>query len=216
MEEAVDMVHRVHVINIVTLKDGNRYHVDVGFGGDGATRPLPLVENHTTTNLGMQEVRLVRDFIPTQTVRKHDSQKLWLYQYRNGPEMEWNSFYAFPETEFLPADLEISNFERSHSFVDNNFQTKRVLVVLFLRGQVRAMEEVGYADADGIVGKVMLIDGVVKQNYEGRTKVLYECSSEGYRIGALKEWFGIHLTGDEIQAIKGRNVELEERFCHGT
>jgi len=70
----------VHIVNIVTLSDGSRWTVDVGFGGDGATRPLPLVEGHVTRNLGTQDVRLVRDFIPEQTQRSDPERKLWIYQ----------------------------------------------------------------------------------------------------------------------------------------
>lgn len=56
-------------MNIVTLPDGTKWHLDVGFGGDGATKPLPMVSGHVTQNLGSQEVRLVHESLP------HSSQK---------------------------------------------------------------------------------------------------------------------------------------------
>ncbi|KAH9237290.1 hypothetical protein K456DRAFT_1334957 [Colletotrichum gloeosporioides 23] len=35
---------RGHIVNIVTFADGSKYHSDVAFGGDGATKPMPLIE----------------------------------------------------------------------------------------------------------------------------------------------------------------------------
>jgi arylamine N-acetyltransferase len=40
------MSYRVHIVNIVTLQNGDRWMVDVGFGGDGINQPAleaPLV-----------------------------------------------------------------------------------------------------------------------------------------------------------------------------
>jgi arylamine N-acetyltransferase len=84
--------------------------VDVGFGGDGASKPIPLAEGHVTRNIGTQDIRLARDFIPSQTERTPE-RKLWIYQYRNDPDKPWNSFYAFSDqVEFLPADYHIMNW----------------------------------------------------------------------------------------------------------
>lgn len=101
---------RVHIVNIVTLSDGTRWMVDVGFGGDGASKPVPLIEGPITKNIGTQDIRLVQDFIPSQTERTPE-RKLWIYQYQNSPEKPWNSFYAFSDKiEFLPADYHIMNW----------------------------------------------------------------------------------------------------------
>ena len=48
----------------MTLEDGTRWMVDVGFGGDGASKPIALAEGPITRNIGTQEIRLVRDWIP--------------------------------------------------------------------------------------------------------------------------------------------------------
>lgn len=180
----------------MTLPNGDRYMVDVGFGGDGATKPLPMTPGHVTQNLGPQEIRLVRDFIPTQTRQDDEARKLWIYQYRNGTEQEWNSFYAFPDVEFLPQDFEVMNCYTSTSLAETNFQTRRVLVVRFLRS------------GEEIVGKVMLVNGEVKRNDGGRTKVVFDCKTEAERVGALRKYFDIVLTDEEIAGIKGRIVEL--------
>jgi arylamine N-acetyltransferase len=187
---------RVHVVNIVTLPNGDRYMVDVGFGGDGATKPLLLTPGHVTQNLGPQEVRFIRDFIPTQTRRDDEARKLWIFQYRNGREQEWNSFYAFPDIEFLPNDFEVMNFFTSQNISETNFQTKTVLIVKFLM------------DGEAIVGKVMLVNGEVKRNDGGKTRVVFVCKNEAERVKALREYFDIMLTEEEVLGIRGRNVEL--------
>ena len=178
--------------------------VDVGFGGDGASKPIPLVEDQVTRNIGTQDLQLARDFIPNQTERTSE-RKLWIYQYRNGPEKPWNSFYAFSDqVEFLPADYHIMNwYTGSHP---ESFQTFTPLVVMFLRRFNQ--------DAPGgseIYGKRMLVNGVVKENLGGKTKVVEECQTEGERVEALKTWFGIRLSEEEIGSIRGWHTELKPK-----
>ncbi|KAK0125903.1 N-terminal acetyltransferase [Cadophora gregata] len=129
---------------------------------------------------------------------------------------EWNSFYAFPETEFTEEDFKVMNHWTSTSMAKTNFQTRRVLVVRFLRGVVgggkeeedRADEVKGGEGREGIVGKVMLVDGEVKRNDAVKTRVVRVCKTEKGRIEVLRGEFGIELTGEEREGIKGRNVEL--------
>ncbi len=86
----------VHSVNIVTLPDPGRaaagfvrYALDAGFGGDGPTLPMPLVDGlvHAQQHRHLQEIRLVRDLIPVQRWRSADA-PLMVVQYRNGPEKE--------------------------------------------------------------------------------------------------------------------------------
>jgi arylamine N-acetyltransferase len=133
----------VHVVNIVTLPDGSKYMVDVEFGGDGPTKPILLLSDQPMRNLGAQEFRLVYDAIP-QNVDM--SQKFWIYQYRNGSEREWNSYYCFPRLEFMAEDLVVMNHYTSTYHGATTFQTRRVLKARFLK------------EGREIVGKVMLLD----------------------------------------------------------
>lgn len=185
-------------MNIVTLPDGSKYMVDVGFGGDGATKPLPLISGHIVQNLGPQEIRLMHDNIDEETDK---SQRLWIYQYRNGKDKEWNSFYCFPEFEFLPQDFEIMNYYTSTRQGGTNFQTRTVLVVRFLRGEAEEEEQ-------GILGKLILVNGEVKRNMGGKTSIIKVCETEEERIEALREYFAITLTEEEKLSVRGRNVEL--------
>ncbi|KAJ2975133.1 hypothetical protein NUW58_g8443 [Xylaria curta] len=182
----------VHIVSIVEI-DGQKYHVDIAFGGDCATLPMPLVDGLVHQNIGAQQIRLVRDWIPTQ-LKRTEATKLWIYEYRNGPEMDWNSFYCFAMVEFMPNDWEVVNVFASTS--PKCWQTKTVIAIKFLR---RIRED----GDEEIYGKRMLVNGVVKENLGGRTAVVYECKTEEERVAALEKYFDIQLTEEEKGAIKG-------------
>ena len=79
---------------------------------------------------------------------------------------------------------------------EQSFQTWTVLVVKFLR------------EGENVVGKVMMVNGDVKRNDGGRTGLVRRCETEDDRLDALKEHFGITLTEEEREGIRGRVVEL--------
>jgi hypothetical protein len=193
------------MVNIVTLPDGTQYMLDVGFGGDGATKPVPLIDGHVVQNIGSQEIRLVHDHIPEQVDRSEQA-KLWIYQYRNAIDLPWNSFYAFPETEFLEADFAIMNWYTGSS--PTSFQTYTQLVIRFLRKGVEGEES-----EQVIYGKRMLVNGTVKENLGGKTRVLMECKTEEERIEALRVWFEMGFTDEESDGIRGWVTEL--KGAHG-
>lgn len=97
---------RAHIVNIVRLSSSVQYHLDVAFGGDGPTSPLPLISGQVTKNLGSQELRLIYDIIPKQTRKE---QKVWIYQYRNATDKLWNSYYSLAELEFFSGWLTMSS-----------------------------------------------------------------------------------------------------------
>ncbi|KAK6062525.1 arylamine n-acetyltransferase 1 [Seiridium cupressi] len=171
----------VHIVNIVTLPTGERYAVDVAFGGDGPTAPLPLESGLIHQNLGTQ-------------------------QYRNGADREWNSYYAFTEAEFMAADWGVINYWTSTS--PDSHQTRTLLVVRFLGRTPEAGERVEEDDWE-IYGKRMLVNGAIKENLGGKTRVLAECNTEAERVEALKQHFGITLKEEEISSIKGWATDLD-------
>ncbi|KAJ5594719.1 uncharacterized protein N7459_000927 [Penicillium hispanicum] len=184
----------VHIVLIVQLPSGQEYHVDPAFGGDGPTRPMPLIAGKVHQNLGAQEVRLLYDNIPRQQRAAH---KVWIYQYRNGPTKDWNSFYTFQEFEWFQEDYEMIN--RYASWL--TLQRGEQWIVKFLRGgetaglPVLEGEVVDGVDGDiRVVGKIMLVGEVVKLNVGGRTRVIDSFESEDDRMVALKKWFGISMS----------------------
>jgi arylamine N-acetyltransferase len=199
-----DFIGYTHAVNIVTLADGSRHSLDVSFGGDGPIEPLPLIHEHVTQNIGTQQLRLIRDYIPEQG-DKVNPQKLWIYQYRNSTDesVPWNSYYAFAELEALPEDFKYPNwFVSQHP---DSFQTARMLITKFLKRD----REDGSAEDSTIYGKIMLASDSIKQNTGGKTELVKVCKSEQERIEALKEYFGIILTEEEKAGILRRPTEIK-------
>lgn len=193
-----DYVGMTHMALIVELdgEECDKYVCDVAFGGDGPTAPMPLKVGPITKNLGSQEVRFARERVPGSK-----RQEFWVYQYRNSAAKPWNSFYVFNDTEFLEVDFNVVNYFTSQA---GTFQNFTIMIVKFLLGQDEKTGE------GKIVGKVMLVNGVVKRNTGGKTEVVQVCSTEAERISALKTWFGISLTDEEVSGIKGSVTELKD------
>ncbi|KAK0755021.1 arylamine N-acetyltransferase 2 [Schizothecium vesticola] len=196
----------VHLVILLTLPgddSGQRYVLDAGFGGDGPTQPMPLVEGLVHHNsVGTQEVRYSRGWLggKSRFVPPGDDRRLWIYEYRNGVEKGWNAFYAFDaDFEFLEGDFGVMSHYTSTA--EASFQTRAVLVVRFLRGE-------GEDGGVRVKGKVMMAGPVVKRNLGGKTEVIKVCETEAERVDALREWFGIVLTEEEAGSIRGRVSEL--------
>ncbi|KAK8154481.1 hypothetical protein BKA80DRAFT_209978 [Phyllosticta citrichinensis] len=101
---------RMHVVNIITLPNAPaKYMMDVGFGGDMPTKPLPLESSPSTLNIGTQEIHLNYAPLPVSL----SNNPVWIYGYRNAPSDPWNAAFCFTETEFLLQDLEVLNFHTS-------------------------------------------------------------------------------------------------------
>ncbi|KAL4865857.1 hypothetical protein BDV12DRAFT_187853 [Aspergillus spectabilis] len=96
-----------HMVNLVTI-NGRKYMVDVGFGNNVPTSPLPLEENTIATNIAPTEMRLAKESLPEAV---DQSQKFWIYQIRFNPESRWVPLYAFFEAEFLPQDFATFNYQ---------------------------------------------------------------------------------------------------------
>ncbi|KAK4695060.1 hypothetical protein P7C71_g2620, partial [Lecanoromycetidae sp. Uapishka_2] len=102
-----------HMVNIVTLGDGTKYMLDVGFGGNGPTRPLLLDASRSQVqHIEPAEMRVTKQNIQVNT---DPDQKLWVYQHRINPDSEWLTQYCFTELEFLPQDYQVMNFYTSQS-----------------------------------------------------------------------------------------------------
>ncbi|KAJ5584192.1 arylamine N-acetyltransferase 1 [Penicillium hispanicum] len=180
-----------HAVNIVTLKSGVQYMVDVGYGGDGPTIPLPLITDTVTPNIGTQELRLLYGNVPGLSDRRKD---LWTYQFRNNVDHPWKPAYAFFEIEFFQRDFEVMNFYTSRSA--SCFLTSHLLVVRFLRKEGK------------VYGKMILDQEKVKENQGGKNVLIKTCETENERIEALRDHFDINLTETEKHAISGKDSAI--------
>ncbi|KGO68015.1 Arylamine N-acetyltransferase [Penicillium italicum] len=186
------------MVNIVKLPCGQEYHLDAAFGGDGPTKPVPLVSGQISQNLGPQEIRLIHDNISKQT---RPDQKLWIYQYRNGSEKKWESLYSFAEIEFFQDDFEVINHYTSWE----TFSTGTMIIVKFIRGSETDGLPLNDHEREGqsfessqisIAGKIMFISGspdVVKLNMGGQSRIIDSFQSEEERLSGLKRWFQIQI-----------------------
>lgn len=165
--------------------------------------PMPLIDGLVHENLGTQQIRLVKDWIPHQ-VHQTEETKLWIYQYRNGVDREWNSFYSFPGIEFYALDWGVVNWWiNTHP---DSHQRRNVLTIKFLRRPVDGDEK--YEGEQEIYGKRMLVKGVVKENLGSKTKVVTICENEEQRIDALDKYFNVSFTDQEKSGIHGYTSEL--------
>ena len=86
----LDSEYRSHQVNLVPLGD-EMYMVDVGFGGEGPTRPMPLVDG-VVSNWGAtnSETRL--------TYKKGSNPwvpGMWTYEHRKARFQNWTTIYVF-------------------------------------------------------------------------------------------------------------------------
>lgn len=210
MYRIATLLDRTHINDIIQLQDGTKYSADVAFGGDGPTAPLPMNNEATVhDNLGSQQVRLVHGHINRQ---QRSEPRLWMYQYRNGLDRDWASFYSFAELEFFQEDFAVQNWWACA----HTLHRWTVLAVRFLReGEPLEFADGGDGDAAedaggdvGIAGKVMLVNDVVKVNLGGKTQVACRLGSETERVPALKTYFNMQLLEDKVNAIRGWDMEL--------
>ncbi|MCJ1279647.1 N-terminal acetyltransferase [Puttea exsequens] len=181
------------MVNIITLDDGKRYMVDVGFGGNGPTGPLLLEHGYQAPHIEPAQMRLVYENIAENT---DPEQRLWIYQHRVDERAEWTGLYCFTTLEFLPQDYEIMNFWTSQS--RGCWFTYRVVVVRMLM------------EGGELVGTDMLVGDEVKRRVRGEPKVVGRCATERERVEALEKWFGIVLSGEEVAGIRGMVTALPQ------
>lgn len=188
-EPILIMAARSHMINIVNI-GGKRYMVDVGFGANGATHPMPLEDGTLSTNISPANVRLLWKNIDENEDKE---QKLWVFQHQNDEQSEWRDMYCFTQLEFLPQDYKVMNY-----FTSTNracfFTYKVVCTKMILEG-------------DELVGNLILQNDM-KRRLHGKTEHIETFENEGQRLAALRKWFGIVFTRDEVDGIKGMVSEL--------
>jgi arylamine N-acetyltransferase len=168
--------------------------VDVGFGNNCATAPLPLQDGATATSIAPAKMRLIRDTIPEYTDK---SQKLWIYQTKYTAESEWLPMICFSDVEFLPQDFEVMNFavsQKRTSWFTKSFVCMRMLL-----------------DEDGqeVIGQLIMAEKELKRRVHGQTEILQVFNSEKDRVEALAKYFDMHLRNSEAQGIRGLTSEIK-------
>ncbi|KAL4751389.1 hypothetical protein BDW72DRAFT_203098 [Aspergillus terricola var. indicus] len=117
-----------HMVVIVDIGD-QKYMVDVGFGNNGPTSPLALLRNVSRDLIPPAQMKLDKKPLPEAVDQR---QEFWVYSVRYGPDKEWAPMYAFTETEFLPQDFAMMNFNTSKG--SSSWFTQRVVCVRHILG----------------------------------------------------------------------------------
>ncbi|KAI5920113.1 hypothetical protein F4810DRAFT_713813 [Camillea tinctor] len=198
-----------HCVNIVTTAAGHRYMVDVAYGANGPTAPVPLVEGREQAQIEPARLRLVHEPIPQQV---DQGCKVWIYQVRVGPEAGWTPMYCFLDVEFLPEDIQGMNLSPSKS--ETSFFPRKVLVTRFTTDAER-IDQVGdgpQRDAGTmggqIDGAIILWENTLRWRRGGETKLSITLESENQRLDVLRRYFGISFDEPDREAIKGTVSEI--------
>lgn len=181
--------------NIVTLADGEKYMVDVGFGMNAPTQPHPLESGVVLPGVESQEMRLLWEAIAPAT---DPNQHLWILQWRDIGSEQWSTNYCFTETEFLPTDYDIINYFTYLS--PKSWFTQVIVLAKFTQLE----------DQGPLVGSLVMLNGEVKRRIGARDEGTIEiCSSEIERLAALRGYFEIELSEKEKEGIRGTKCELK-------
>ncbi|RYP81127.1 hypothetical protein DL769_002136 [Monosporascus sp. CRB-8-3] len=208
-----------HCVNIVTVA-GTRYMLDVGFGANGPTAPVPLPaddagEGPELPHISPARMRVRREPIPQQVNQRC---RVWIYQHHTGIESaDWTPMYCFVDIEFIPEDLRAMNMAPWRS--PTSFFTRRIIMTRFTTDREQAPAEdgggagPGSADEEAISGgridgAIILFGDTLKWRRNGETRLQIKFKSEEERVEALKRYFGIVLDEEDRDAIRGTVSEI--------
>ncbi|KAF2690220.1 arylamine N-acetyltransferase 1 [Lentithecium fluviatile CBS 122367] len=182
-----------HMVNIVKIGD-KKYHVDVGFGGNGPIVPMPLDRaGPVQTHIKPATARLQYKNIPGNT---DPDQRLWVYEHCMDGTSDFQTTYCFTELEFLPSDYAVMNYFTSTS--PRTFFTRDIVAVKGLVG-----------DDGELAGTLILGNNDLKWRINGKKEREIKFDSENDRIKALEEHFGIKLGQVERDGIRGLPSQLK-------
>jgi len=183
---------RDHMVNLVAIR-GRRYLVDVGYGSHGPTHPVPLEHNHEFVGVAPMRGRLQYRSIEQFT---DPNQRVWLYSVQDDEHAPWRDMYHFGETEFIAGDFEVMNL--------NTMSTPQSFFVQSVMCMCTLFDERNETP----VGLLILHRGYVKRRIGAASQILEQLQSEEQRVKALERYFGITLSQEEQNGIRGLASEL--------
>ncbi|KAK6358272.1 N-terminal acetyltransferase [Orbilia blumenaviensis] len=177
-----------HCVTLVEFDDGKIYLVDVGYGGASIVKPMELVEGTVIDGVGEEQHRLIKATVP-EARRK---ELHWLVQHKLSADEEWTDLYMFFEVEAILDDCVIwSNW----SSTQESLFRSNILVAMVIR------------EGNEPVGKYTLWNGIVRKKYQTELQY-FPLETEEDRVKAFNKYFGIELSEEDANAIKGREPEL--------
>ncbi|KAM3512114.1 hypothetical protein MY11210_004250 [Beauveria gryllotalpidicola] len=200
-----------HMCLIVTM-DGARYVVDVGYGGDAAMQPIPLVSGTEFTVLAPRRGRLEYRSIDQHT---DPTQRLWVYSTQDSLSSSssdttttapWVEQYCFVELEYFAADYSQMNY-----FTSTN--PKSFFIPHLLAMRVLLDDDPETPGDVRLAGFVTYFREEVRRRLEGsmERQVLERVTTEAERIAALDKWFRIPLTEADRRSIFDTGLALDKK-----
>ncbi|KAI4594006.1 N-terminal acetyltransferase [Pestalotiopsis sp. 9143b] len=200
-----------HCVNIVKIGAANtKYMVDVGFGANGPSAPLPLDVGREHVQIAPAAVRLVREPIPQNA---DQDCKVWIYQHQIGPEASWEPMYCFVDFEFILEDIRGMNLSPWKSPTSTFIQ--RIMVTRFTaKGETEDNVHLGARAngldlRDGFDGALIIYENKLKWRRDGETVLEKQLESDEERVAALKKYFHIHLSDKDAEAIRGTATQIK-------
>ncbi|XWX01811.1 hypothetical protein V2A60_009840 [Cordyceps javanica] len=198
-----------HMCLIVTV-DGAKYVADVGYGGDAAMRPMPLISGAEFPVLAPRRGRLEYRSID---LHSDPAQRLWVYSTRDSPDddpaVPWVEQYCFVELEYLRPDYNQINYYCSNH-PDSFFMSH----LLAARALVEADDDAPGREGGDVrlVGVLTYWNDEVRRRSEGSTErqVLERPATEAERVAAFDKWFRIPLTEADRQSIFSTRLALDK------
>jgi arylamine N-acetyltransferase len=182
------------MVNLIRIGD-QRYHSDVGFGGNGPIAPMLLDKSGTVQpNISPCSCRLQWRNIPGNT---DPDQRLWVYEVRIDENSEFIITYCFTELEFQVCDFNVMNYYTS---TNPRFFFTRTIIV-----EKKIAEDNGAE----LSGSLIMSDNGLKWRIHGQKTKEINFESEDDRIQALKDHFNITLGAGERASNRGLASELK-------
>lgn len=162
--------------------------MDVGYGPNCITSPIPLSHDKIHVNVSPATVRLLHGAMEGTNEM---SSKLWQYQHRKNNESNFTNQYCFSEVEFFPNDFDIINHFTSTN--PRSIFNKRIICLKMISAE---------DDCKDIIG-CLILQHDLKRRIRGDTVVVETFSSEEQRLEALRREFQITFSLEEEQGIQG-------------
>ena len=183
---------RTHIVNLIRMSKQN-YLVDVGYGPNCITSPIPLIPNEIHTNISPAAVRLLYTELEGANEM---SPKLWQYQHRRNDESDFINQYCFSDIEFLPNDFDIINSFTSTS--PRSIFNQRIICIKMIAAK---------DDYTNIIG-CLILQHDLKRRIRGETVLLESFSTEEQRLEALEREFQIIFSPEDQQGIQGLSTAI--------
>jgi len=205
---------QTHIVLIIIPSDarGDMYLVDVATGGPGPVRPIKLRAGGTVKGAASpDEHRLVYGSPPASAIdwsntssSPNDSSTLlaqsWQLEIRRGEGKTWRPVYRFAlSAELLAEDYRARMLDVAMR--EEGPHRKNVIVLQYF------VDRRG-ADGEEELGRLVLYQNVVKKYRGDASEVVAVLGSEQERVAALKEYFGIKITAEELENIRRRASAL--------